>query len=188
MLAPHMTDAESSLYRQLLTEVECVVEYGAGGSTFMALDSAARKIISIESDRRWVRQLRRNWRVLFAEIRGRLSLRYIDIGPVRKKWSSPKDESCRHLWPAYAKGPWPCSPDLVLIDGRFRVACIAQAALNAPQATIVVHDFWTRPHYHATLDILSECGRADTLGVFKAKACSADLATRLFEQFSYDYR
>ena len=36
-------------------------------------------------------------------------------------------------------------PDVVLIDGRYRVACVAATAMNAPpEAVILVHDFWGR--------------------------------------------
>ena len=131
----------------MLEHAETVVEYGAGGTTLLAVKSSAKRIISIEADPKWLSRLRRNWRIGLAEIQGRLDLRYVNIGPVAKQWSMPADESGRHLWPAYALAPWrpATSADLVLVDGRFRVACIAQTVLNSPSATIVVHDFWNRP-------------------------------------------
>ena len=128
----------------MLEHAETVVEYGAGGTTLLAVKSRVKRIISIEADPKWLSRLRRNWRIRLAEIPGRLELRYVNIGPVAKQWSIPEDESGRHLWPAYALAPWrpATSADLVLVDGRFRVACIAQTVLNSPCATIVVHDFW----------------------------------------------
>lgn len=187
---PRMSEAETAIYTVLLGKARTVVEYGAGGSTLLALKSKAAKIISIESDPKWVRRLRRHWRVRMGELLGRLTLRCVNIGPV-KKWSRPKDEATRHLWPKYTKAPWQKtipSADLVLVDGRFRVASIAQAAIHAPNATIVVHDFWNRPYYHDALTILDEVARADTIGVFTVKQASQHDALRLYDRFCFDWR
>ena len=48
--------------------------------------------------------------------------------------------------------PWrhgPVKPDLVLIDGRFRVACFLHSLLAADAGTPLLFDDYTnRPHYH----------------------------------------
>jgi hypothetical protein len=54
-------------------------------------------------------------------------------------------------------------PDLVLVDGRFRVACVFQALLTVPTARILVHDFWQRPAYHIVLQYTTVLDRADTM-------------------------
>jgi hypothetical protein len=189
-IPPSMSETEVAFYSTLLSRARSVVEYGAGGSTLLSLKSEAERIISIEADPQWVCRLQRNWRIRWAVMRGRLSLRYINIGPVKKRWSRPKDETKKHLWPNYALAPWQDNTlvDLVLVDGRFRVACIAQAALNAPGATITVHDFWNRPHYHDTLSILDEVSRAGTMGVFTVKPDVVRPATQLYESYCFDPR
>ena len=186
---PFMSESALACYAELLAKSRNVVEYGAGGSTLLALKSRAAKIISVDADARWVNRLRWHWRVQVAELRGRLSLRYIDIGPV-KKWSQPKDDSHRHLWPDYSKAAWQTggTPDLVFVDGRFRVACIAQTALHAPNATIVVHDFWNRPHYHDALAILEEVTSAGRMGVFIFKSGKQQEAAHLYDKFAFDWR
>jgi protein O-GlcNAc transferase len=62
--------------------------------------------------------------------------------------------------------------DIVLIDGRFRVACLLSVILNTPSAKgvfILFHDFWNREKYHTVLKHVIEIERVDTLGVFKIK-------------------
>jgi len=48
--------------------------------------------------------------------------------------------------------PWQhgsVKPDLVLIDGRFRVACFLHSLLAAePGTPILFDDYSNRPHYH----------------------------------------
>jgi protein O-GlcNAc transferase len=184
-----MSQVESSRYAALLERAEIIVEYGSGGSTLLAVKSGAKKIISIEGNRKWVSRLRRNWRIRLAEILGRLDLRYVNIGPVTG-WSMPKGQVGRHLWSAYALAPWRTgiSADLVLVDGRFRVACIAQTVLNSSRATIVVHDFWNRPYYHAALQILDEVSCDDTMGVFTSKLDHHQQAAQLYKRFYLDPR
>jgi hypothetical protein len=60
--------------------------------------------------------------------------------------------------------------DLVLIDGRFRVACALEAVLRcSPDTTLVIHDFWNRPVYHGLLPYLDELERCATIGVFRIR-------------------
>jgi len=52
---------------------------------------------------------------------------------------------------SYVASPWrhQVKPDLVLIDGRFRVACFLHSLLNAePGTRIIFDDYNNRPHYH----------------------------------------
>jgi hypothetical protein len=188
-IPPRMSRAEAARYASMLQRAETVIEYGAGGTTLLAVKSGVKRIVSIEADPKWLSRLRRNWRIRLAEIGGRLDLRYVNIGPV-KRWSMPEGETGRPLWPAYPIAPWGTgiSADLVLVDGRFRVACIAQTVLNSPSATIAVHDFWDRPYYHDALQILDEVSRAGTLGVFTAKPDTRQQAVQLFDRFCFDPR
>lgn len=64
----------------------------------------------------------------------------------------------------------PKEPDVVLVDGRFRVACALTALLNLkPDAIIMIHDFWTRPNYHVILPFVRILERSsDTAVAFQA--------------------
>jgi hypothetical protein len=100
---------------------------------------------------------------------GRLRFLIADIGPTGG-WGYPRDTSKIHLWPNYALCPYlyGYSPDLILVDGRFRVACSLAAALQVPEATVLIHDYRGRCHYHiierffsidTTVDTLVRCRR-----------------------------
>jgi hypothetical protein len=60
--------------------------------------------------------------------------------------------------------------DVVLIDGRFQVACLLNMLLNTKLDTIImVHDFWNRPYYYEIKKFVEIIDGADTLIVCKRK-------------------
>ena len=77
-----------------------------------------------------------------------------DIGPTGPL-GRPVDRSHMHNWPDYAVAVWRNlkadgrTPDVVLIDGRFRVACFLASAMNLPAgAAILFDDYEGRSRYH----------------------------------------
>ncbi len=127
------------------------LEYGSGNSTKMAARTPTLPCItSVESDPAFVRrELSDDPDIHSAIVSGRLRFLMVDIG-VTKEWGHPVDRSKAYLWPNYSLCPYLHGylPDLILIDGRFRVACGLVAALQAPGATILIHDYANRPEYH----------------------------------------
>lgn len=58
----------------------------------------------------------------------------------------------------------------MLIDGRFRVACLLQSIIHCkPDCVFLFHDFPDRPHYHGVLRHVDVLARVDTLAVMRAK-------------------
>jgi hypothetical protein len=168
----HMSPDEAACFRDLVASSRRIIEYGSGGSTVLACRSGA-KLISVESDNAWLERVLADESVRDAVEHNRARLMHIDIGPVGD-WGRPLDKSCSGRWPSYSKSPWEQSfdPDLVLVDGRFRVACILQTILNARRGTtLVVHDFWNRPKYHVVLPFLRWSKSVDSLGVFTIVTC-----------------
>ncbi|MBL9055958.1 MAG: glycosyltransferase family 2 protein [Rhodobacteraceae bacterium] len=51
--------------------------------------------------------------------------------------------------------------DVAVLNGRYRVACIASLVLANPRALIVIPNFWSRSYVHA---VLKFCGCVDTEG------------------------
>jgi hypothetical protein len=149
-----------------------LVEYGSGGSTVAALARGVRRIDSVESDPAWIERLTRRPDVRAAIEGGRLGLHHADIGPVGT-WGYPTDDSTSARWPEYAEQVWTRLPagarsvDAVLVDGRFRVACILAAVAHVrPGTPIIVHDFWNRPDYATVLPVLVPMLRVATLAIF----------------------
>ncbi len=75
-------------------------------------------------------------------------------------------------------------PDLVLVDGRFRVACALQAIVNTmPGVEIMIHDFFARQHYYDVLHFADIVDCADNLVVLRAKQPISDSIGKSIEKF-----
>lgn len=167
-LEPRMSQSEQGLFATALHEARFLLEFGAGGSTSFAARLGVARIVSVESDRSWLDCL-----AVRPEIKAvDFTAYHVDIGPTGQ-WGTPVDPSRARGWPAYYRRVWADLaarndvPDVVLVDGRFRVACVLSSLLQiGPSTKLIVHDFWDRPHYHCVLAHLDCIGRADTLGVF----------------------
>ena len=109
-------------------------------------------LITVESDRLWLDAVRA--RVADRLVAGRHHLVHIDIGPTMLH-GYPASESPWRRFGHYPIEPWKLarerglSPDFVLIDGRFRVACLLATLIHAAPGTRVFFDDYTqRPSYH----------------------------------------
>ncbi|HWS77418.1 MAG TPA: hypothetical protein VN205_03470, partial [Thermomonas sp.] len=173
-LQPAMTDAEAGVLRECFSKAASLVEFGSGGSTLLAVRSPSlRRIWSVESDPAWVARLRAEPEIAGAEHAGRLHLHAVDIGPVGG-YGYPRDASKQHAWPRYVESVWgdpaAIETDLVLIDGRFRVACALEALSRCrPHAVVLFHDFWNRTPYHPVLAFTDWLGSCDSLAILRRK-------------------
>ncbi|UWN48863.1 hypothetical protein ASALC70_01053 [Alcanivorax sp. ALC70] len=184
--APHMSGSERALFDRCLAPARHYFEFGAGGSTVRARE-AGLTVQGVESDRQWVD-------ALTERLGDHCQVRVVDIGPTRE-WGFPVDDRARARFPEYSEAIHHHDQafDLILVDGRFRVACVLNAIRHTintaadPGATrIFIHDFWDRPHYHAVLEFLDTEESAETAGVFRIKPDpdQARLAA-LLEQYRY---
>jgi hypothetical protein len=140
-----MSEIEINRFETLLCKTKFYLEYGSGGSTIMAYRSFVNNIISIESDKKWADAVRKktndeDCRVI-----------HIDIGKV-DKWGSPRNDKKWKRYAHYALEPWKHiegdTPELILIDGRFRVACfLACLIFSRIDTHILVHDYKKRDNY-----------------------------------------
>jgi hypothetical protein len=175
-----MTDRELDLYTALLAGARTAVEYGTGGSTLLALGAGVPRLVSVESDLGWIGMLREVPAIAEAERQGRLTFVHVDIGRVGK-WGKPVDGSGAARYAAYASAPWShCdAPDVVFVDGRFRVACALEAVLRSDGSTkIAFHDFWKRAQYHVVLPFVDCIDRVDSLAVFRRQTSIDEGAAR----------
>ncbi len=149
---PHMEPAGLSYFENELSRCTFYLEYGSGGSTVMAA-KLGKEFISVENSRLYGNAVRRK---VGPASKG--TLIYADTGltgdwgiPVFKRLS--KRRAAR--WRSYAQAPWDLilggsrRPDLVLVDGRFRVASALTCVkyLAGTPAKILVDDYTDRPHY-----------------------------------------
>ena len=151
---PWMTDEETECFRKWIPKSGVVLEFGMGGSTRLFCETGIARLDSVESDPAWVAAMAGDPFLAFFIRKNRLFLHHADIGPVREHGlpiSQPHPG-----WLRYHQQVWESinadALDMVLIDGRFRLACACQVLLRCPQRPLLlIHDFSCRPHYHAIL-------------------------------------
>lgn len=169
-----MTDGETAVLRECFSKAGSLVEFGSGGSTLLAVRSPSlRRIWSVESDPAWIARLHAEPDIASAVAEARLCLRHADLGAVGE-FGYPLDASRRDAWPGYYRSVWDeagaIETDLVLVDGRFRVACALEAMARCrPHAVLLIHDFWNRVPYHPVLAFADWLGSCDSLAILRRK-------------------
>jgi Glycosyl transferase family 2 len=139
--------AERAFVREVYPRSKVILEYGSGGSTVLAAESGCR-VISVESDKAWAERLAAH----LAPISQSAKIHYADIGRTGP-WGMPAKPRQFHKFHGYALSVWDRpdfeEPDLVLIDGRFRAACLVAVLLRAKRPTMVLFDDYVdRSYYH----------------------------------------
>lgn len=166
------------------------LEFGSGASTLYAAGvPSITQIDSVESSAEFVNEnLKHHPIISDALSAGRLLFHIVDIGKTFY-WGYPASFCKKHLWPNYSLRIFSrkSEHDLVLIDGRFRVACTLNCILNTPpDCKIMIHDFWNRPYYHIVLPFLETREKADTLGIFaKKERIDRHQVKSLIEKYQY---
>jgi Glycosyl transferase family 2 len=136
---------EAALLSRWYAKASVILEYGSGGSTILAAD-LGKKVISVESDKDWATRLAEHLRP-FPDA----TVLPVDIGPTQK-WGIPSRPRFHTRFHQYPLSVWDHpelgDPDVVLIDGRFRVACLVAVLMRAKRPTTVLfHDYVGRPDY-----------------------------------------
>ena len=148
--APWMDEKGLSVFKQLSAQSKCYLEFGSGGSTvYIAKNTNVENIISVDSDEIWVRDI-----TSAISLSGKnIFIQYCNIGEVGS-WGTPKNKGQIGNYWQYMSMPWECAnknslkPDLILVDGRFRVACFLYSLLCAEiNTTILFDDYSERPEY-----------------------------------------
>ncbi len=148
-------EAEAAHLRAAQGHARVILEYGTGGSTWMAAEQPGKLVLGVESDRDWALRLQaaldRGW--LAGDLASGGIVHHVDIGPTGA-WGRPRDARAWARFHRYPLEIWDQPffrhPDLILIDGRFRPACLATACLRITRpVTVLFDDYTDRPAYHA---------------------------------------
>lgn len=199
ILEIRMTGDEREFFLRALRQAKIYIEFGSGGSTVAAVAvPSISAIYSIESDRAWLQRLQEESGIQSAIGEKRLTLIHADIGPTGE-WGRPVAREGIYpnvgLYKNYFWAPWEKisrHPDLVLIDGRFRVACSLMAALMVenPKCLYLVHDYpypgspEGRSSYRIMEKFFDCARRVESLSLFKRKR-DFDYRTALVELHNY---
>jgi len=171
-----MKPQDKLLFYKYLDAATHYLEYGAGGSTAQASRRPGlRTLVSVESDPDWYATVQRH--VVASSTRSdRLLHIAMDTRP--NTWGYPGPSSCHEERAAYSRVIRTLDPalqaslDVVLIDGRFRVACCLHCYESiGDHCRILFDDFLDRPQYSIVLDFyeLVEQTADKTLVVLKKK-------------------
>jgi hypothetical protein len=189
---PLLDEFGSAYFKNALAGAACLLEYGCGGSTVYACEVArVATVISVDSDSAWVDRVRSS----LNDTPSNLLISHCDIGET-KDWGYPKNnDGFANFW-RYMAQPWEVAdghghqPDVILIDGRFRVACFLFSLLAGPLgATILFDDYFDRPEYFVVEQFCNVIERQGRLGVFRiSRGYSAVDLTKRIAQYSVQVR
>ena len=149
---PHLTlpEEEAAIVAEAYGAADVILEYGSGGSTALACD-LGKRVFSVESDADWCAMMQR-W--LNGQPHGpRITMHHADIGKTGK-WGRPVEPKAFRHFPGYPLSIWDREdlehPQVVLIDGRFRPACLLATAFRITRPVRVLFDDYVgRGAYHA---------------------------------------
>ena len=169
-LMAHMSREEIAMLVRHAEGKTVAVEFGAGGSTMLLRACVTGEVHSVESDARWIEVVSSST-ALAPPALSAWTPHHIDIGQTGG-WGYPMSDEGRERYSDYSSAVFDRianAPELVLIDGRFRVRCALEVIRRGIDATVFVHDFWTRPHYHVVLEFFDQVETAENAVVLRPR-------------------
>lgn len=169
---PWMDEEGLVTFKQLAEKSICYLEFGSGGSTvYIAKNTNVKTIISVDSDKKWVLDITDS----IKESKKEIIIQHCDIGEVAN-WGVPKNKNQIENYWQYMSMPWKYAnqkklkPDLILIDGRFRVACFLYSLLCAEIDAIILFDDYTlRPEYFIVEKFCKLDHTTGRMGIFSVR-------------------
>lgn len=163
--APHidrpvltMPEPEAAALRTAYEAAQVILEYGSGGSTVLAAEMAGKHVTSVESDRKWARMMTAWFDANPPATGSRAEVIWCNIGKTRD-WGHPVDDSAWRRFANYPLAVWQRAgfrhPDVVLVDGRFRIGCALATAFSITRpVTLLFDDYTKRKWFHRVEEFL----------------------------------
>ena len=154
-MIPELSANDMKMFYQYLDKATVYFEYGSGGSTYQAnLRPNIQKIYTVESDKTWMNKLKS-----CIKDDSKITYIYSEMGTKPKTWGYPSKSCDKSNLINYSEHIRNLSVeerskiDLVMVDGRFRVACCLKffEVIN-DGCYIVFDDFLPRKKYHIILN------------------------------------
>lgn len=168
--------AEAEFIRAQYANAPVILEYGSGGSTIVASEQPGKLVFSVESDRDWAIRLQRE--IDDRNLPSPALVYHVDIGPTGD-WGRPLGPQNWTKFQQYPLSIWSepffRHPDVVLIDGRFRAACLIAVLLHARKpVTVLFDDYAERPAYHSVEKFVRPNKIIGRMAVFEVKPTAFD--------------
>lgn len=177
---------DDALFKDLARKSQIFGEYGCGDSTLWVAENTDASIISVDTNAEWVNLICSR----LSPSRLNVHISAVDLGPVMD-WGRPAGYSRSDFFSNYTDLIWSTQeqPDLVLIDGRFRVCCFFTSLLRAaPRSIILFDDYIDRANYHVVEKYISPVELYGRQGVFEVPELTADREIEVvqdIERFRY---
>lgn len=154
---PFMSENEIKAFSFFMKPGNIYFEFGSGGSTNLASFYKV-KTYSVESDVKWHEKLKNNGIVA----------NYITIDLKATSIGYPGNKTDVKDWEKYIKAyKKEYNANIILIDGRFRVACALDIFNKITNQTIIlIHDYVNRKDYHIIENYYIKIKSWDTLALF----------------------
>lgn len=168
-MKPFLPPAEMDFVKDAYEAASVILEYGSGGSTLMAARMPDKRIFSVESDPDWADKVRAQ--IAAANCPSPAIIHHVDIGPTGP-WGLPKSGAAWRNFQSYPMSVWDQpffqQPDVILIDGRFRTACLMAAVLRTKRrVTVLFDDYTVRPSYQTVERLLGSPRTIGRLAVYQ---------------------
>lgn len=182
----YIFDGQGDLFVKSLTNVSRYAEYGVGRSTLWVHKNTNAIIKSVDTSNDWINVIKSK---IGNDPANRVTFQYFDVGPL-SDWGRPKDFSKKENFLPYINSIWDNPdflPQLVLIDGRFRIACFLNALLKGEPGTVIIFDdYKQRPEYHVVEEILKPTQRFGRQALFVIpESLDKPNIQQLFEKFVF---
>ena len=171
---PRMTLKETIAFCYFMKPGNIYFEFGSGGSTNVA-SYYKIKTYSVESDIKWHNSLKAS----------NIRANYITIDLKANYYGYPGKESNIKDWKKYIQAyKSEYNADIILLDGRFRVACGLDIFNKIRNDTIIlIHDYTFRKQYHILENYYLKLKTFDTLVAFIKKPNSSLIPKNIFNKY-----
>jgi len=173
--------ASDKFFLEKIKKSKFYFEYGSGASTLVA-NNLNKKFVSVELDKNYYFELKKRIK--------NNKIKYYSIGPVGE-FSYPifkfKKKIINYIQSINVYLSKKKYPDLILVDGRFRVACclniLLQVQKKSLKVSIILDDYKKRKNYRILDKFfkIKKIGRMAFLQTSKKKASDEILKKYLFD-------
>jgi len=185
-MEPHLELNDTEMFYRYLKNINIYFEYGSGGSTYQAsILNNIKKIYSVESDIQWQNKLKQ------IIINPNVDYIYNEMDTQPNTWGNPGKNATNIQKINYSNQITKLSKeeqvsiDLILIDGRFRVACCLKCYdIIKDDCLIAFDDFLNRPQYHIVLEYFDiiEKTKGNRMVILKKKK-NVNIPRKLIEKY-----
>ena len=176
-------EGDDLIFKREILKINVYGEYGVGDSTLWAINNTKVEILAVDTSKQWVNKVKSR-----IKASDRLTIEWIDLGTIGN-WGRPISYQKKKFIYNYIRSIWIKNeiPELVLIDGRFRVACFLFSLITgSPGTKIIFDDYMNRPHYHIVEEFIKPTETSQRQALFIVpNNCNTKNIQKTIDQFIY---